>query len=98
MGLLSALGRGVGGMMGRGAGRAAQFAARKEALAVQVEAQSPQAAAIIRAARDEIDLEDIIGRLQNPASFGQGAGVGGSSVMQQGADFGMRPPQGPWGR
>lgn len=76
----------------------AEFLARKEALAAQVEAQSPQAAQLIRSARDAMDLDDILGRLQNPASFGQGAGVGGSTVTQQGADFGMRPPQEPWGR
>jgi hypothetical protein len=100
MGLLSRL----GGMMRGGAGggamqsRAARFVAQKEMLAASVEAESPQAAQMIRAARDELDLEDIMGRLQNPASYGQGPGVGGSTVRQQGADFGMRPPQDQWGR
>lgn len=96
------IGAGIGALggaaMGRMGGGAAEFMARKEALAVQVEAQSPQAAQMIRAARDATDLEDIIGRLQNPASFGQGAGVGGSTVTQQGVGYGMRPPQDNWGR
>jgi hypothetical protein len=83
--------------MGRGMGvpdqASQQFFMKKETLASQVEQQSPQAAQMIRAARDEMELENIMGRLQNPASFGQGAGV-----PQQGADFGMRPPQDQWGR
>jgi hypothetical protein len=98
MGLLGKMVGRVGGAFMGAEQRAARFAAQKEALAAQIEAQSPQAAQMIRMARDEIDLEDIVGRLQNPASFGQGPGMGGGTSMQMGADFGMRPPQGPYGR
>lgn len=65
--------RGLGGGMNSGA---AQFHMKKEMLAQQLSGGDPQIMQIIRQARDEMDLEAIVGRLQGQASPSQGAGAG----------------------
>lgn len=80
--------------------RGAEFQTQKEALAARIMQgvgpedmpRAEQAAQMIRNARDEMDLEDVMGRIQSP-QFWHGGGT-----VQRGADFGMRPPQDDWGR
>lgn len=86
MGLLSGIAR-----MARGGGRAAmgagdtpfmqQFMQHKEMLAARVEQANPQVAQMIRSARDESELADLIAQLQGSPMGPQGGtpGLGGMS-------------------